>query len=811
MQTNTQYRGKRSRPTIAFIVTLAMIVTMIGGYGGGTVSAANEGYLPAADIVNLVKQLNEVKPGQTVEITGDIIPTTTALSLTKGAMLVFGNAKATANYRLDLASSSSLKLNGNVTIGKQGILDWSGVVTKAAAVAPANVTIASTASITVDGGTLKLPGYDENPLFIYPEDGTKLIYKSGITAGLDVRVDYSLDPDSKKDGRVELSQYPISQDSNEPYFIFTNSELFASPARVVTINKEKTVVASVKSRVSGSESATVNLDEAIYDSAYHIKARNEISTPGSFTNATVEVDATNGSAKGITLNVATTAAIADLETATAGKNLRFLIKTDLGDIELTGTAIGIIKNASPDKNNPVKISIKPGELYESQTQYTKALDISIAKNGTGLSFTTESVAIALKYDYGKPENAKTVKLWKNLNSSTSAGSNALATMSAIVTDKAIGFMTKLDAADPVNRYGITQDFTVTFDNQPSPDPQISPAAVQIPYNETFSTAHKDNLFGGKTFPANPTAPTGTVFTKWLDSLPGGQELTATTKITKDIEAKAVFDSILNDVTFKNEAAADVVKSIAYGSKLGDSGLPPAVSPRAGFTFGGWFTGLNGTGTQVTAETVITAPVTYYAYWIAGYTVKFNDGAKTLSSKVYNANSTLGTLPTPSKAGYKFEGWFTALPGGTKVTSATVVTGNVTYYAHWTALKYKIVLKDGSKTKKTYANKAYGAKVKLTVKPTKKNYKFKGWYTKKKGGKKVTTATVTKNVTYYAHWARLYKAKSTVKLYKSKKTSSKVLKTVKKGKKVEYVGKSGSWYKVKYGGKTGYIQKKYLKK
>ncbi len=32
--------------------------------------------------------------------------------------------------------------------------------------------------------------------------------------------------------------------------------------------------------------------------------------------------------------------------------------------------------------------------------------------------------------------------------------------------------------------------------------------------------------------------------------------------------------------------------------------------------------------------------------------------------------------------YKFEGWYTAPSGGTKVTSSTKVTGNVTYYAHW---------------------------------------------------------------------------------------------------------------------------------
>ena len=41
------------------------------------------------------------------------------------------------------------------------------------------------------------------------------------------------------------------------------------------------------------------------------------------------------------------------------------------------------------------------------------------------------------------------------------------------------------------------------------------------------------------------------------------------------------------------------------------------------------------------------------------------------------------MPTPTWSGYTFDGWFTAASGGARVTASTVVTGNVTYYAHWT--------------------------------------------------------------------------------------------------------------------------------
>ena len=39
---------------------------------------------------------------------------------------------------------------------------------------------------------------------------------------------------------------------------------------------------------------------------------------------------------------------------------------------------------------------------------------------------------------------------------------------------------------------------------------------------------------------------------------------------------------------------------------------------------------------------------------------------------------------------------------------------------------------------------------------------------------------------------------------------KVMVTIPKGKQVSYVSKSGSWSKVTYGSKTGYVSSKYLK-
>lgn len=43
---------------------------------------------------------------------------------------------------------------------------------------------------------------------------------------------------------------------------------------------------------------------------------------------------------------------------------------------------------------------------------------------------------------------------------------------------------------------------------------------------------------------------------------------------------------------------------------------------------------------------------------------------------------IGELPTAERDGYEFLGWFTSAVGGAQVMSATVVTKDVTFYAHW---------------------------------------------------------------------------------------------------------------------------------
>ena len=67
-----------------------------------------------------------------------------------------------------------------------------------------------------------------------------------------------------------------------------------------------------------------------------------------------------------------------------------------------------------------------------------------------------------------------------------------------------------------------------------------------------------------------------------------------------------------------------------------------------------------------------------------FTVTFNPNNGTVSptTRSVRSSSAVGTLPTPTRAGHTFVGWFTAVTGGTQVNANTVVRGNITYFARW---------------------------------------------------------------------------------------------------------------------------------
>ena len=114
-----------------------------------------------------------------------------------------------------------------------------------------------------------------------------------------------------------------------------------------------------------------------------------------------------------------------------------------------------------------------------------------------------------------------------------------------------------------------------------------------------------------------------------------------------------------------------------------------------FTFLGWFDNEALSGTPVTQITKGTkSNVVLWAKWSsAQITVTFNPNGGGVSpmTKVVKKGGTYGELPTPTKAGYKFDGWFTEIDGGTQVLPTTSVLSNAdhTLFAQWTENVYTV--------------------------------------------------------------------------------------------------------------------------
>ena len=77
----------------------------------------------------------------------------------------------------------------------------------------------------------------------------------------------------------------------------------------------------------------------------------------------------------------------------------------------------------------------------------------------------------------------------------------------------------------------------------------------------------------------------------------------------------------------------------------------------------------------------------YAKGLINITFNANGGTVSTTSMTAYYGSALGTLPTPTRTGYTFVGWFTE--GGEQITASSVLTttGAVTLYARWSALAY----------------------------------------------------------------------------------------------------------------------------
>ena len=204
--------------------------------------------------------------------------------------------------------------------------------------------------------------------------------------------------------------------------------------------------------------------------------------------------------------------------------------------------------------------------------------------------------------------------------------------------------------------------------------------------------------------STPTKP-GYTFDGWYTASTGGNKVTSPYTPTNDITLYARWTANKYTITFDGNGVAVTpsTKQVTYGQTYGT--LPAPTKP--GYTFNGWYNG--GNKVQSTDTVDITGNTTLTAQWLgAEYTVYFNPDGGNVSptSKKVNNEGQYGALPTPTKTGYTFAGWY---KDGTKIESTTKVetTTDITLKAKWTAIKSTLTVNpnggiwDGSSSSQTF--------------------------------------------------------------------------------------------------------------
>lgn len=201
---------------------------------------------------------------------------------------------------------------------------------------------------------------------------------------------------------------------------------------------------------------------------------------------------------------------------------------------------------------------------------------------------------------------------------------------------------------------------------------------------------------------------------------------------------------------------DEVTEYYYGTAVS---LPTGLT-KTGHTFAGWYEDEQCEGDEVSeigSDEV--GNKQYYAKWTPEtYEVMLNLNDGTLKEGENITSYTYGaavTLPTPTKKGSTFVGWYEdedyTEPAVTEIPANS--TGEKTYYAKWEVGKYKITYHLLGGTLENPTNEyTYGTAVTLPE-PTKAGFTFDGWYTtatyRSKAGN--ITATDEGPKTYYAKW------------------------------------------------------------
>lgn len=255
----------------------------------------------------------------------------------------------------------------------------------------------------------------------------------------------------------------------------------------------------------------------------------------------------------------------------------------------------------------------------------------------------------------------------------------------------------------------------------------------------------------------------------------GSSILATEQTVYAIWSTTPPQPTLYTVTFDSNQGTTVapITNVAAGSTI----TAPTQPTKSGYTFAGWYTDNN---TFVSAWNFtmdqVNANLTLFAKWTVNnggggngggggggktlYTVTFDSkGGSSISSLSDVApGSKISAPTTPQKEGYKFSGWYKDDNNYRNAWdfNVDVVNSNVTLYAKWIPVETYTVTFESNRGSEvaSITNIVSGSKITKPKDPTRKGYRFGGWFLDDRSFKDewiFTENTVTKDEMLFAKW------------------------------------------------------------
>ena len=241
------------------------------------------------------------------------------------------------------------------------------------------------------------------------------------------------------------------------------------------------------------------------------------------------------------------------------------------------------------------------------------------------------------------------------------------------------------------------------------------STITVNYNSSQGSATGSGEYdNGSTATLTATPATGYHFVNWTNSSGAVLSTSATYShpVTTDETITANFAPNTYSVTLDQQSGSGGTTSI---TTTYNSAMPSATAPtRTGYTFQGYFTGTNGSGTQYYTNTMASARnwtetnvTILYAYWtINQYTITTavtpTGVGQVTGGGTYDYNTSITLTANPTNSTYVFDYWDkngTRLTG-TNETSNTLnitVTETATYTAHFRLQTYNVTITTNDST------------------------------------------------------------------------------------------------------------------